>query len=535
MSEQKKNINCRVCIRYDLEKSQKCLSLFEEYNNSLIAEKIKYVANIEIKESDGLPSRICPDCLLQLETAVVFKQKCETSNKILLSIVKQPSKICRIAFKVPVKNEVDVVFENRTEPGTTKPEISRKGTEQLEVPHVEKSTNKTSLTKKDVNKKSEITRPVNVIPVNLIPKDEEPDYEISDGELVIDTAAKEEIEIKNLENEDVNQDPGATGNLTATGKPSRAIDLKLICDDCGGSFKSKCKLAVHWKNVHLLSKLVCPSCKRQFKTFKAFNIHKKKQSMSCRAASKVRIEGLGKKRVFHCKDCVYSTRRIKDMDAHLVIHSGLRPYQCKDCLKCFTQHASLQGHRESSHKEYRVVSTCQYCGKIIKGRNQFYKHLRQHTPKSVQCEVCKKILKSRDNLANHMKRHTGVRGYTCETCSANFYTMGELCNHRKRVHDKSKSFKCDMCEYTAFTAGLLKTHKSRHTASNVVCLECGFFFENAEKLAIHQKRHDEKNFSCPECDKSFFRRDSLRRHILKKHGEPKKLANFVITLNPVLS
>ncbi|KAJ8734528.1 hypothetical protein PYW08_013778 [Mythimna loreyi] len=244
MSEPEKNINCRVCIRYDLEKSQKCLSLFEEYNNSLIAEKIKYVANIDIKESDGLPSRICPDCLLQLETAVVFKQKCETSNKILLSIAKQPSKICKIALKVPVKKEVDVVFENRTATGTTKPDISTNGTVQHDVPDVDKSADQTPLIKKDVNKKSEIKTPVNVIPVNLIPKDEEPDYDMSDDELVIDTVTKEELEIEKLESEDENQESKTIGNLTSSGKPSRAIDLKLICDDCGGSFKSFTSLPI---------------------------------------------------------------------------------------------------------------------------------------------------------------------------------------------------------------------------------------------------------------------------------------------------
>lgn len=527
MSELKKNINCRVCLRYDLEKSQKCLSLFENYNNSLIAEKIKYVANIEIKKSDGLPSRICPDCLLQLETAIVFKQKCETSNKILLSVIHQPSRICKVAFRVPVKKEVDVVFGNRTDTTKfdSKAEIVQHEVPDNVVPNIENPAIKV------VNKNSENKEPVNALPSHLIPKDEEPDYEVSDEEFVTDNLRNEEVRVEPFEN-GKSQD---SGNATGLLKPSKAVDLKLICDDCGGSFKSKCKLKVHWKKVHLLSKLICPTCKRQFKSFKAFNIHKKKLLKSCRAASKVRIEGVGRKRVFHCKDCDYSTARIKDIDSHLVKHSGLRPYQCKDCLKCFTQHASLQGHREASHKDYRVVATCHYCGKIIKGRNRFYKHLKQHEPKYVQCEVCKKTLKSRANLANHMKRHSGVRSFTCETCSANFYTMAELCNHRKRVHFKAKSFKCDMCEYSAFSAGLLKAHRSRHSASNVVCLLCGMFLESAEKLAIHQKRHSDKNFCCPQCDKGFFRRDSLRRHILKKHAEPKKIANFVITLNPVIS
>lgn len=551
MSEQKKNINCRICLRYDLERSQKCLSLFEKYNNSLIAEKIKYIANIEIKESDGLPGKICPECLLQLETAIVFKQKCETSNKILLSIIQQPSKICKVTFRVPIKKEADGVFGNKTvdyciedsKAETTKLEISKKKIPQHQLPckvlpNIVKISNIIPHIIKPIscqNKKPENKEPVTALPVDVVLKNEEADYGISDvEELVIDTPYNEEVENETLLNDNAIHDSEHAGNADLL-RPSRAIDLKLICDDCGGSFKSKCKLAVHWKKVHLLSKLVCPNCKRTFKSYKAFHVHKKKNTRSCQAATKVRIEGLGKKRVFHCNDCNYNTKSIKDMDAHLVTHSGDRRYQCKDCLKCFTQHASLQGHRESKHKDYRTITTCHYCGKVIQGRNKLYKHLRQHEPKSVQCEVCKKTLKSRAILINHMKRHTGVRSFTCETCSANFFTMGELCNHRRRVHFKAKIFKCDMCEYTAYTAALLNTHRSRHTHNNVACLLCGMFLENAEKLVIHQKRHAEKNYCCPDCDKGFFRRDSLRRHIMKKHGETKKGGNFFITVKPILS
>ena len=539
MSEQK-NINCRVCLRYDLEISQKCLSLFEKYNNSLIAEKIKYVADIEINESDGLPSKICPECLLQLETAILFKQKCETSNKILLSVVQQPSKAFQVPIGVPVKEEVN-------EDSSTETEILKLEIAKDELAQVENTTNqhdnkkpadRGSHIEKHASKASQMEKPgatwknkelVNFLPVHVIPKTEEPEYEISDNdELLIEIKEKHKIErLVNLQSKETEK--------TVEGKPSRAIDSKLICDDCGVSFKSKCKISVHWKKVHLPTKLVCENCKRMFKSYKAMHIHLKKKTRSCQTASCVRIEGMGKKRVFHCKDCEYSTKRVKDMDAHLVIHSGVRRFQCKDCLKCFTQHASLQGHRESKHKDYRIITTCHICGKVINGRNRFYKHVLQHKPKSVQCEVCKKMLKSKATLNNHMKRHAGVKTFICETCSANFFTRGELCNHRKKVHFKKKIFKCDLCEYTAYTAGLLRTHKSRHTHNNVACLICGMFLENAEKLAIHQKRHADKNFSCTDCDKSFFRRDSLRRHIIKKHGEPKKVENFVITLNPILS
>ncbi|XP_026728759.1 zinc finger protein 665-like [Trichoplusia ni] len=435
MEQTTKPVNCRVCLRYDLEK-QIFFFVFEKYNDALISDRIKYVTNIDVKENDGYPELICPECLLQLESAVDFKQKFETSDKILRALVNKPKPL-----KVPVPSVVNGLLE-----------IAEVGS---------------------------------------------PDV---------------------FENEVI--EPVAIGSDTEenTTKKNKPIQVKLICDDCGESFKSKCKLAVHWRKVHQPEKLICQKCKRVFKSFKAYNVHIKTQSRSCRVADKIRVEGLGRDRVFHCLECTYSTKRIKDMDAHLTTHTGDRRFHCRDCPKSFTQHSSLQGHREAYHKDYKVETTCHVCGKHIQGRSKYYKHLRIHRPKSVQCEICKKMFKCRTNLNTHMKRHSGVRSYICEICPANFFTLGELCNHRRRVHQKAKKYHCDICEYSSYTEASLKTHKARHTLSNVACLTCGMFLENAEKLEIHQKRHVEKNYQCPHCDKKFFAKDSIHRHIMKHHS-----------------
>ncbi|CAH0600802.1 unnamed protein product [Chrysodeixis includens] len=440
--EPPKPANCRVCLRYDLD-IDKSFSVFDKYNDALIADRIKYITNIDLKENDGFPELICPDCLLQLETAVDFKQKYETSNKILLALVTKLKPL-----KVPVPSVVDGLLEIAD---VQSPDVSD----------------------------NEAIEPITID---------------SDTEVLINKKSKP--------------------------------DVKFICDDCGNNFKSKCKLAVHWKKVHQPEKLICLKCKRTFKSFKAYHVHIKKPSRSCRVANKIRVEGLGYDRVFHCVECTYNTRRIKDMDAHLTTHTGDRRFHCTDCPKSFTQHSSLQGHRESYHKDYKIERTCHVCGKHIKGRSKYYKHLRIHQPKSVECKVCKKMFKCRPSLNNHMKRHSGVKSYSCETCPASFFTLGELCNHRRRVHQKSKIYHCDLCEYSTYTELALKQHKARHTLNNVACLTCGKFVESPEKLAIHQKSHIEKNFQCPLCDRKFFAKDSIRKHSLKHHSTRTSLINI---------
>ncbi|KAI5634970.1 zinc-finger associated domain (zf-AD) domain-containing protein [Phthorimaea operculella] len=308
-------------------------------------------------------------------------------------------------------------------------------------------------------------------------------------------------------------------NIELGPRPSRAIDHHLQCDDCKQYFKSKCKLKVHWKKVHLTEKLLC-SCKRQFKSIIAFNRHKESKKKSCLATQDLRVEGIGKSRVFYCKECEYKSFRIKDMITHQVIHTGDRPYKCDLCPKTCTQQSSLLAHKESAHGEYKAEMACQYCGKFIKGRNRIYRHLKRHTEQSVQCEVCLKTLKGKVSLQQHMRRHSGVKSYTCEKCAHSFYTIAELSNHKRTAHNKVKVwFKCDLCEYKASRKEIIKRHKAKHTETNVPCTICGMFLESAEKLIVHQHRHfEEKKYSCPYCDLKFFRRDTVPKHIKSKHA-----------------
>lgn len=313
---------------------------------------------------------------------------------------------------------------------------------------------------------------------------------------------------------------------------SKAVDHKVECHDCGGIFKSKCKLRVHWKKVHMLNNLVCQHCKRAFKSYKAFHMHKKKKTKSCKAATdnNVSIEGVGKGRIFICKECSYRTSKIKDMRTHLVTHSGERPFKCNLCPNTYTQYSSLQGHKEGAHKNYIVELTCYFCGKYIKGRRNVYRHLKGHTDQKITCTVCKKTMNKR-SYHTHMKRHSGVKSYTCEKCASTFYTSAELCNHKRWVHNKKeKLFKCDLCDYKCAKSHSMKQHRNRHTGKNFPCTYCGRFYLSADKLSAHERSHyDEKKYECPQCKLKFFNRNSVRKHLKLKHSvtiinEPKNVS-----------
>ncbi|KOB67340.1 putative zinc finger protein 45-like protein [Operophtera brumata] len=465
MEEEHKNDICRVCLNCDFDsKPGENLSLFEKYNDCMISDKMNALTNIGITEGDGLPDKICPTCLLELESAFEFKVKCEKNNEILLSAVNNVS--------TQLKSEDD-----------------------------------------DLSIKDECIIDDNFnVPTPL----ESDDTSLSMKEEYLDddnnTDGDENIPLADLQAADADIKP-----FIEPPRPSKAIDLKLECHDCGGSFKSKCKLRVHWKKVHMTEQLKCPNCLSKFKSYAAYNSHKKRKLTSCVTASKVRIEGEGKHRVFHCKDCIYHSERISDMSAHIVIHSGERPFQCDICLRSFTQHSSLSSHKEASHKVYIAEGTCHYCGKHIQGRTKLYRHMEQHRRNNFPCKICSIVLKSKSSFKNHMKRHSGIKAYACEICPKSFYTQSELCNHKTKVHLKTKTYKCEICDYTTSTSSALKTHQPKHSASNAGCNVCGMFFDNDLQLTLHKKRHTDRRYQCPHCEKKYYSGKNLSAHVRIKH------------------
>ncbi|XP_013144338.1 PREDICTED: zinc finger protein 485 [Papilio polytes] len=352
------------------------------------------------------------------------------------------------------------------------------------------------------------------------------------GETYPEIVVKKELDENSEESNDANDDTStqyledesikSESFLPISEDKKPSTECTVQCHDCGSFFKSKCKLGVHWKKTHMLNSLICSVCKRTFKSYKAYHTHIKTKKRSCTslASGMIDITGIGRSRTFHCKQCPYKTKRNKDIQSHVVIHSGERPYKCDICSKTFTQLTTVQNHKEIVHKKYKVEITCQICGKCVRGRSQVYRHIRGHD--KVHCPICN-ISLSRLSQKQHMQRH-GSKTYTCEVCALAFYTSAELSNHR-RNHNKDKpALKCNLCEFRSNRADSMKRHKNRHTDDNVPCITCGMFFSNKQKLVLHERIHyEEKKYFCPYCNHGFHSSRSVRKHVGIKHKHLIKL------------
>ncbi|WAR31689.1 ZSA5B-like protein [Mya arenaria] len=135
------------------------------------------------------------------------------------------------------------------------------------------------------------------------------------------------------------------------------------------------------------------------------------------------------------------------------------------------------------------------------------------------CKVCGEVFKNRQFRDLHVKLHESSQNFNCRVCGAGFDKEDEF-RHHQELHSEAQLV-CENCGYRCDREFRMRAHREICGKPTKVfkCPFCSKPFAAKRYMNIHMKSHDETNINqCPYCPNVYPLKNSLLKHVKKKHG-----------------
>ncbi|CAK1600282.1 unnamed protein product [Parnassius mnemosyne] len=561
---------CRLCLKLG-----DFYSIFTMDNNLQLAEMVMECARVKIYEGDGLPDKICSECIQKLSSAHIFKQQCERSDQELRRNYVPPPGFST-APSPPNRQSSDSAFSNNTDVSSNnKPTASP--IESKVTPSRSRKRSRESVDNASSSSQSHDYRPSSTKRVEELR-----------------TSQKRPRRSQNASYVDSDFDDNSVSHFSVeTDSDEPLLKSEHKCKICGKEFLSKMSVLAHTK-VHFRKslkqnalvdipkptvtnestedandvddKLTCEKCDKTFKLKIMLKRHletcDKTPSKSPMKELLVSLEpidaGPAQSNKIDCEMCTTKFKTIDNLEKHMrVVHAAVlnrNKYEqnengkvsvpCFYCGQHFDDYYLHAAHFETcSKKDDSVNFTCPICQKVMTRKNSYFIHLKamhfeprlgnreEGSKQPFECRICSKKLASQDQLITHLAAHmSNINDNEDGADDGSRMSHAEddtsVTSSYSNAHVPSGPLKCSMCEKRFTYKKALLSHEQRHLSGELQIkteppdknTSSSLLSETFRQSESDSSQEEGDDNTCDICEKQFSYKRLLIHHKRTKHN-----------------
>lgn len=418
---------CRVCLCHGNNKNMVALTCnSSEFQLSCYGKAVLVFANVRL-ENDCLPNNMCQNCLYALKQAIVFKKRCENSQKTIKNLIGKSE---FTNSKIKEKLSQYLLFKQYfPEQCVSYPSKVYKSNDML------KKRRKINIVQPIIKTENYVMDLSSV--VNNY-QDNNSDISSDRGEPI-----NEEDEEELLNNmEKTIEDLPDTSFLLKELKMDTEItnsDDEQILDTLEQT------LSPMNRNKHLYAS----QKRKQKRLIRQKIIQQKKITKKYKYIQKP-------KKNIQCEVCNKTLANLSTYRCHMQRHKGFR-FVCEHCAKGYATLAELQYHLASSH-DIGQHYVCNKCGYKAYRKFDIKEHERYHTgERPYACDKCGLTFRRRFVWKKHSVYHM-EKTIQCIHCPRKFHRRQEMLAHSNNVHERVYVYACSECDVTYAKTSTVRRH-----------------------------------------------------------------------------